>query len=194
MFTGIVEEIGAVERLKTEKNLAVLTIKAPKIARHVVLGESVSVDGVCLTVTKINKNLLSFDMMRETLNATTLGLLKKAANVNLERALALGGRFSGHLVTGHVDGTAKICDIIQLKNYVEFQLTLPQAIKKYIVPKGSICLNGVSLTVGKVSDDKFSIYLIPFTLNATTMALKKKGDAMNIEADILARYILKFKQ
>ncbi len=153
-----------------------------------------SVDGVCLTVTKVDKSVLSFDMMKETLSVTTLGDLKKGVKVNLERALALGGRFSGHLVTGHADGKTKICDIIQLKNYVEFQLTLPSEIKRYIVPKGSICLDGVSLTVGNVSSDRFSIYLIPFTLNATTMSLKKVGDFINIEADILARYILKFKQ
>lgn len=190
MFTGIVEEIGTVEGIQRRENLYGLSLRAAKIVKGVRLGESISVDGVCLTVTRSRNSLLFFDLMKETLDQTTLGRIERGAKVNLERALKAGGRFGGHIVTGHVDGLAKIKAIIRLKNYVEFQLSIPADLKKFIVPKGSICLNGVSLTVGKVSKGQFSVYMIPFTMKETTMSVKKVDDTLNIEADILARYIL----
>ena len=190
MFTGIVEEIGIVEGIQRRENFYSLSLRATKIVKGVRLGESISVDGVCLTVTQSRSFLLSFDLMKETLNQTTLGRIERGAKVNLERALKAGGRFGGHIVTGHVDGLARIKSMIRLKNYVEFQLSIPSGLKKFIVPKGSICLNGVSLTVGKVFKDYFSVYMIPFTMKETTMSAKKVGDMLNIEMDILARYIL----
>jgi riboflavin synthase len=190
MFTGIVEEIGTVEGIQRKENLYSLSLRAAKIAKGIRLGESISIDGVCLTVTQSKNSLLSFDMVKETLEKTTLGQIDRGAKLNLERALKAGGRFGGHIVTGHVDGLAKIKAIIRLKNYVEFQLSIPAGLKKFIVPKGSICLNGISLTIGKVSKDQFSVYMIPFTMKETTMSVKKVGDELNIEADILARYIL----
>lgn len=190
MFTGIVEEIGTVKDIRRKENLFSLSLHAPKAAQGVRLGESISVDGVCLTVTQSKNSLLSFDVMKETVDKTTLGRIERGAKVNLERALKAGGRFGGHIVTGHVDGLAKIKAIIRLKNYVEFQLSISSGLKKFIVPKGSICLNGISLTIGKVFKDQFSVYMIPFTMKETTMAGKKAGDVLNIEADILARYIL----
>jgi riboflavin synthase len=193
MFTGIVEDIGVIEGIQKKENLYILSLRTTKSARDIRLGESVSVDGVCLTVTYSKDSLICFDLMKETLDTTTLGQMDRGAKVNLERALKAGGRFGGHIVTGHVDGLAKIKSIILLKNYVEFQVSIPSVLKKFIVPKGSICLNGISLTVGKVFKDYFSVYMIPFTMKETNMSVKKVGDALNIEADILARYILSSK-
>lgn len=190
MFTGIVEDIGCVESLLPQENLVRLTVQSVVISKGMVLGESVSVDGVCLTVASVKKNCFAFDVMKETLDKTTLGSLKKGARVNLERALKVGGRFGGHIVTGHVDGVTEIHEIIRQKNHIEFQLKLFPQIKKFIVPKGSVCLNGISLTIGEVSKNYFSVYLIPFTMKSTTMSVIKPGDRLNIEVDVLARYIL----
>ena len=193
MFTGIIEDIGTIEGADKRENLCTLSLRAPKIAKGIKLGESVAVDGVCLTVTRVQKSVLCFDMMKETLNKTTLGALRQGSKVNLERALKAGGRFGGHIVTGHVDSLSKIRGIVRDKNYVEFRLSIPNGLQKLIVTKGSICLNGISLTVGKVLKDRFSVYMIPFTMRETTMSEKKAGDLLNIEADILARYILNAK-
>lgn len=193
MFTGIIEDIGIVEGVEKKANLYTLALRAPKISRGIRLGDSVCVDGVCLTVTRLRKTIVDFDMMKETLDKTTLGEAHKGSKVNLERALKAGGRFGGHMVTGHVDGLSRVKDILRDENYVEFKLSIPAGLKKFIVPKGSVCLNGISLTVGKVTKDAFSVYLIPFTMRATTMADKKAGDVLNIEADIIARYILNSK-
>ncbi|MCA9408659.1 MAG: riboflavin synthase [Candidatus Omnitrophica bacterium] len=190
MFTGIVEELGIVKNLKQLKNLSILTVAAKKTLRGVKQGDSVAVNGVCLTAIKITKTQLQFDMMKETLEKTTLGRLKLDEYVNLERALKASDRLGGHFVTGHVDEIAVIKDVIKQKNYTEIKITFPKKLKKYIVKKGSICVDGVSLTVGSVGQNVFSVYLIPFTQEVTTFGLKRKGDKVNIEIDILARYIL----
>jgi len=194
MFTGIVEELGVVQAVEEKTNLFVLSLKAPKIARGIKLGESVAVDGVCLTVAKAKAGVLSFDMMKETLDKTTLGRLKRGSKVNLERAMQSGSRFGGHFVTGHVDGLGKITHILYDKNYLEFQIEIAASLKKFIVAKGSICINGISLTVGatrRVAPTfNFSVYMIPFTMQVTTTADKKVGDVVNVEVDILARYVL----
>lgn len=190
MFTGIVEEQGIVTGLHKDKNLCVLKLAARKIVNGLRPGDSVAVNGVCLTVTTVSGKTLSFDLMKETMAATTLKSLNKGEKVNLERALKAGGRFGGHFVTGHIDGTARIRQIIRRPNYVEWRLKAPAKLLKYIVPKGSVALEGVSLTVGAVRKDSFSIYLIPFTLKATTLGSKKKGEGVNLEPDILAKYIL----
>ncbi len=189
MFTGIVEEIGIVEDIKREKNLSILQIQAKKVIQGIAQGESVAVDGVCLTVTRIKKNILFFDIMRETLLKTTLGCLKPQDKVNLERALKAGERLSGHFVTGHVDEMGVIQKRIVRTNYLELRIFLKKNLKKYLIPKGSICLNGVSLTVGQVAEDFFSVYLIPFTKQVTTLGFKKEGDKINLETDILAKYL-----
>ncbi len=193
MFTGIIEDIGTIEAVEKQENLYKFSVKAPKISRGIKLGDSVSVDGVCLTVAVVKKSVLTFDLMKDTLDSTTLGVLGLGARVNLERAMQTGGRFGGHVVTGHVDGCSKIIEIIRGKNYIEFRLDIPKGLKKFIVTKGSVTLNGISLTVGKVLKDCFSVSLIPFTMKETTMSDKKAGDRLNIEADILARYILNAK-
>lgn len=190
MFTGIIEEMGKVEQFEERPNLAVLTLQVNTISPGTKLGESIAVNGVCLSVVKKVGKKLSFDLMKETLASTTLGHIKPGTRVNLERAMRADSRFGGHFVTGHVDGIGRIDKIIQSKNYVEFQITVPKQLMKFIVPKGSVCVDGISLTVGKVKGNQFSVYLIPVTLKVTTFGLKEKGDRVNIETDILARYIL----
>ena len=191
MFTGIVEDIGIVEGIERKDNLSLLKLRAKKAAQGMKVGDSIAVDGVCLTVTNVKKNLLTFDVMRETLLKTTLGLIKKQQKVNLERALKVGDRLSGHFVTGHVDVLAQIQAVVKTTNYLELKIAIAKNLVKYLVPKGSVCVDGVSLTVGQVKRDVFSVYLIPFTKTVTTLGLKKKGDRVNIETDILAKYVLK---
>jgi riboflavin synthase len=193
MFTGIVEEIGEVASLKTEKNLAVLNIKAKKVLGGVKNGDSIAVNGVCLTVTSKQKSTLTFDLMKETLLKSSLGELKVGSKINLERALKVSDRLNGHVVTGHIDQAARITSIIKKENYVELKISLDKNLRQYIVSKGSVCLDGVSLTVGGVSQNAFSVFLIPFTLDVTTLGLKRVGDKINIEADVLAKYVLNRK-
>lgn len=193
MFTGIVEEIGVIEKLTQHKNLATLTLRAKKVLARTKPGDSVCVDGVCLTVTKLTKTHISFEMMRETLQATTLGRKSISDQVNLERALKTDGRLGGHFVSGHVDTLCKVLSVTKEKNFTEINIALPKSIARYIVPKGSVCINGVSLTVGRVGKNEFSVYLIPFTLKTTNLGAVQKGDQVNIETDILAKYVLNKK-
>lgn len=190
MFTGIIQENGTVEAITKEQNFATLTIKAAKVSRGTQAGESIAVNGVCLTLTGKDGDLLEFDVMNETLRVTSLGLLKAGQSVNLERALKASDRVSGHFVTGHVDLMGKIAKIVKKKNNVEFVIRMPASFRRFVVPKGSVCVDGVSLTVGRVVKNQFSVYLIPFTLKMTTFREKKEGDPVNIEIDILAKYVL----
>src|SRR3989338_5410506 len=190
MFNGIVEEIGIVDALERRRNLSVLKVRARKVLQGTKLGDSIAVEGVCLTVTDKKKNVLGFDMMRETVNKTSLGRLRRGDKVNLERALKTGARVSGHFVTGHIDDVGRVEKKVSEANYEELAIRMPKGLGKYIVPKGSVALDGVSLTVGKVGKGRFSVYLIPFTKKVTTLGSKKKGDWVNIETDILAKYVL----
>lgn len=190
MFTGIIEETGIIEGIRSKKNLSVLKVRAQKVLNGVKPGTSISVNGVCLTVTGIKQNILAFDIMRETLIKTNLGTLKPKSRVNLERALKANGRIDGHFVSGHVDDLGKVNTRITGENYIELRITVRKDLMKYIAPKGSVCIDGVSLTVGEVKKTYFSVYLIPFTLEVTTLGDRKKGDKVNIETDILAKYIL----
>ena len=190
MFTGIIEEMGIVEGIVSKKNLSVLMVRAKKVLKGVKRGTSIAVNGVCLTVTNIKRDVLMFDIMRETLLKTNLGTLRPRSCVNLERALKANGRIDGHFVSGHVDDMGKVTARITGENYTELRISFRKDLMKYIVPKGSVCLDGVSLTVGEVKKAYFSVYLIPFTLEVTTLGEVKKGDKINIETDILAKYIL----
>lgn len=190
MFTGIVEEIGTMTQVDVKRNLVVLKVRAKCVLKGLKKGDSLAVEGVCLTTTNIHRNILTFDVMRETMLKTTLKKLKSKDKVNLERALKANGRFNGHFVTGHIDDVGIIKRRITQKNYIELQIGLPTKFLKYIVPKGSVCLDGISLTVGQVKRGYFSVYIIPFTDKNTTLGLKKKGDKVNIETDLLAKYIL----
>ncbi len=190
MFTGIIEKTGTVKKLTTTKNLAILDTLAWSGPAGIKKGDSIAINGVCLTVTQIKKNILSFDIMKETLTKTTLGALKLGNKVNLERALKANGRIDGHFVTGHVDHMATLKKKITLENYTELRFSLNKKTAPYFVPKGSVCVDGISLTVGEVKKSYFSVYLIPFTLKVTTLGTIKEGDQVNIETDILGKYIL----
>lgn len=193
MFTGIIEEKGAVQSLEHKKNLIVLKIAAGKIASGTKTGDSVSVEGVCLTVTKKQGRVLSFDVMKETIDKTTLKYLNPRSQVNLERSLKVNSRIGGHFVFGHVDCVGKIKNKVTLENYVRYDILLDRALTPYVVSKGSVAIDGISLTVGEVKNNIFSVCIIPHTLKVTTLGNKKKSDKVNIETDVLAKYILKAK-
>ena len=191
MFSGIVEEKGTIQKVQKKENLVVLTIKANTVIKNTKIGDSIAIDGICLTVTEKGPQTLTFDVMKETLLATTLKDVRSQKKVNLERALKISDRIGGHFVSGHIDGTGYLKKIITLPNYVEWRITVNKKLMKYIAPKGSVCVDGVSLTIGAVKKKYFSIYLIPHTLEVTTFGNKKEQQKLNIETDILAKYVLK---
>lgn len=191
MFTGIVEAVAEVKGMMKQENLYTLIIAKPKTFSDVHIGDSIAHDGVCLTVTKIKQGCLYFDLMKETLEATTLKHFKKGCFVNLERAMKADARLGGHFVTGHVDAVGVIKSVHTLKNYVEYRLTIPKKLMRYVVAKGSVAIDGISLTIGEVKKNWFAVYFIPHTLDVTTIGRKKEGDEVNIETDLLAKYILK---
>ncbi|UCB57469.1 MAG: riboflavin synthase [Candidatus Omnitrophota bacterium] len=192
MFSGIVEELGRVRSLDKPGVICRLAIFAPKTACGIQLGESVCVNGVCLSAVEVSKDELCFEVMQETLKLTNLGLLKRADKVNLERALGVGGRYSGHFVTGHIDATGTISKRQRKGSDVIMEVKSPNGrVLPYIALKGSVALEGVSLTVSAEGTDCFQVSLIPHTLNYTTLGSKKEGDLLNIECDILAKYIYK---
>jgi len=175
MFTGIIEEQGLIQAVDRKKNLVVLRVGARKVLSGTSVGDSVSVNGVCLTVAAKKTTGLSFEMMKETLESTTLGRLTKGSRVNLERALRAGSRVGGHFVTGHVDCAGKISKRLDEKNFTEIHIRIPARLMPFIVEKGSVCIDGISLTVGKVRKASFSVYIIPHTIKVTTLGEKQKG-------------------
>lgn len=189
MFTGIVEEVGCVESVTRGAEVFQLVIAAERILTDVKLGDSIAVNGVCLTVTDYSRERFSADVMPETVRATSLAQLARGSKVNLERAMAVGDRFGGHLVSGHVDGIGQITKIKPYSNAVYFHIKTPEALMKYIVPKGSIAVDGISLTVVDVTEDQFSISCIPHTFAVTTLHAKQVGDVVNLECDMVAKYI-----
>lgn len=189
MFTGIIETTGRVTGLTQAVNLAELSVESELLSRGARLGDSVAINGVCLTVCRKSQGVLVFEMMKETLDKTSLGSCQSGDKVNMERALQMQSRVGGHYVTGHVDDMVSLKKIVTDENYTEFRLSLPPALRPYLAPKGSVCLDGVSLTVGRVLRNEFSVYLIPFTLQVTTLGFRKVGDQINMEVDILARYV-----
>jgi riboflavin synthase len=189
MFTGIIQHIGTVKKIDSKKNLLVFSIDLGPLAKKVKLGDSVSVSGVCLTVTSRKTMVANFDLMKETIEKTSLRSLKTGDRVNLELALRAGDHLGGHFVTGHVDEVAVIKQITQEKNWTALRISINPANRKFFVPKGSVTVDGISLTVGRVGRDYFEVYLIPYTLKMTTLGLRKTGDCVNIETDILAKYL-----
>ena len=190
MFSGIVEEPGVVTKIVHKKNLNIISVKVKAVHRGTKIGDSISVDGVCLTVTHKANAVLTFDIMLETIRKTTLRYAQPGTRVNLERALKVSDRISGHFVSGHVDGVGVITDRITKENYEEFWVAVPKQLARYVVPKGCACIDGISLTVGEVGAARFSVYIIPHTLKVTTLGLKNEGDKVNIETDLLAKYVL----
>ncbi len=192
MFTGIVEDIGTVEAVTRRSKESVITVRVSKIdPRELAAGESISVSGVCLTVTSLEGDTFTVDASRETLSRTTLGKLRAGGAVNLERSLRAGGRMGGHIVSGHVDGVGKVKSKKKRGASVEFRFTAPGDIMKYIVEKGSVAIDGVSLTVNSVGDGEFGVNIIPFTLAETTFGSLRTGRPVNIECDIIGKYVEK---
>ena len=189
MFTGIVEELGEIVAIERGAESAVVTVRGPLVTGDAARGASIAVNGVCLTVVEHDRETFSVDVMAETLNRSCLGSLHPGALVNLERAMTASARFGGHIVQGHVDGTAQILARRPGDRWEVVQLTLPPELSRYVVEKGSITVDGVSLTVSDVTDDTFSVSLIPTTLELTTLGHKGVGDDVNLEVDVIAKYV-----
>ena len=194
LFTGIVEQLGQVKSIENKKNLIVLKIDALKLASKIHVADSVAINGVCLTATAKKGRIVSFDLMKETIEKTSLKQVGVGSVVNMELALKADSRFGGHFVSGHVDELGLINKIDSAPNWVSFNVSISKENHKYIVPKGSVTIDGVSLTVGKVRSNSFDVYLIPFTQKVTNLGAKKVGDGVNVETDILAKYILAAKK
>lgn len=191
MFTGIIEEKGKIRKVLSGKESGSVEIKASVVLEGTKIGDSIAVNGVCLTVTSLKADGFSADVMPETLRRTNLGKLSIGAEVNLERAMAAGGRFGGHIVSGHIDGTGVIKSLKPEGNAVWVSINAAPDILHLIVEKGSICIDGISLTVAYVDDKEFRVSIIPHTGSETTLLAKKAGDIVNLENDIVGKYIEK---
>ena len=192
MFTGLVEELGTVKKLDLNKDSARLTLDADKVLKDAHLGDSIAVNGVCLTVTEMHQGSFSVDIMHETLNKTNLHELKQFSKVNLERALQLNTRLGGHLVSGHVDGIGKISGMSQVGIANVFKISAEPEVINYLIPKGSVAIDGISLTVVEVGENYFTVSLIPHTFKHTTLGFKTIGATVNLETDIIGKYVARF--
>ncbi|APT88774.1 riboflavin synthase subunit alpha [Corynebacterium frankenforstense DSM 45800] len=191
MFTGIVEEIGRVAALERLTDAARLTVAAGTVLSDANLGDSISVNGVCLTVAELGEGTFTADVMAETLDRSALGALAEGDPVNLERALAAGGRLGGHIVQGHVDAVAELISRTPSEHWDVLRFSLPAELARYVVEKGSIAVSGTSLTVSAVGEDHFEVSLIPATLRDTVLGGLTPGDPVNLEVDVLAKYVEK---
>lgn len=191
MFTGIIEEVGTVKAVQKGSVSSFIRIEADKIFDDMHIGDSIAVNGVCLTVTEYSGKIFKADVMNETLERSSLGQLKNGSHINLERAMSANGRFGGHIVSGHIDGTGKIYDIKNDGIAVWYTISTAAGILRYIVEKGSIAIDGISLTVAKVTDNSFSVSIIPHTASQTILSEKKVGDIVNLENDIVGKYVEK---
>ena len=191
MFTGLIAELGAITAIDKGESSAVFTIAAPALISQIALGDSVAVNGVCLTATAITGETFTADVMVQTLAVTSLSQLAVGSAVNLELAALLNTRMGGHMVQGHVDGVATVVGLTPGEKWAQFDITVPEKLAKYIVNQGSICLDGVSLTVGEINDanNVVTVWLIPETLERTNLSGKKAGDLINVEVDVLAKYV-----
>lgn len=189
MFTGIIEEIGTIKTVRNGSVSARIGISGSKIFSDLQLGDSVAVNGVCLTAAAIQGNVFEADVMAETLRRSNLGELRSGSRVNLERAMAAGGRFGGHIVSGHIDGTGTITDMRREENAVWVTVKAPASIIRLIVEKGSIAIDGISLTVADLGTDYFKVSVIPHTGEETILLSKKPGDVVNLENDVIGKYV-----
>jgi len=192
MFTGLVEEIGTIDSISKSAKSAKLTIKAEKVLDDVKLGDSICTNGVCLTVVSFDSNKFTVDVMAESMRRSNLKNLSKGDEVNLERALRLGDRLGGHIVSGHIDGTGKIEDYAREDNAVWITVSASPELLRYVIQKGSIAIDGVSLTVAYADDEVFKVSIIPHTKDATTLLRKKPGQEVNLECDMIGKYIENF--
>ena len=191
MFTGIIEEVGTVKQIARGAHSAVLTIQAQTVLEGTAIGDSIAVNGICLTVTRLLADGFTADVMHETLNRSALSRLAPGSAVNLERAMAAGGRFGGHIVAGHVDGVGTISGIRRDDTAVWYTVHASPAILRYVVEKGSITIDGISLTVAAVDREGFSVSTIPHTVSRTNLHDRRKGDPVNLETDIIGKYVEK---
>ena len=189
MFTGIIEELGTVERVTRGRVSAVLALRAEAILSDLKTGDSVAVNGVCLTATSLTGHGFTADVMHETLDRSSLAGLGPGSPVNLERAMAANGRFGGHIVAGHVDGVGTIAAIERDDNAIWFTITAPEQVLRYVVEKGSIAIDGISLTVARVEPDRFAVSVIPHTAAVTLLGRRRVGDRVNLESDIIGKYV-----
>lgn len=192
MFTGLILELGEAVSLKRGAEGAILTVKAPESSRDAAMGDSIAVNGICLTVVAMDRGLLSFDVSSETLRSTNLGGLRPGERVNLEPSLTPSSRMGGHFVTGHVEGVGRIRSRAKVGNAVRFEIEASEQVLRYLVEKGSVAVDGISLTVVDVMRDAFSLVIIPHTGKMTTIGFKGPGDTVNLEPDILGKYVAKF--
>lgn len=191
MFTGIIEELGIIVAIKKGNHSEVLKIEAEKIMEDIHIGDSIAVNGICLTVTNFSSNTFTVDVMHESINRSSLSKIRIGEKVNLERAMAANGRFGGHIVSGHVDGIGIISSIEKDDNAIWYTIRTESKLLNYIVEKGSITMDGISLTVAKVSLQDFSVSVIPHTAAVTTLSKKRIGDCINLETDIIGKYLEK---
>ena len=189
LFTGIIEETGKIRRQERGSKSVVLTVQADKVLEGVKEGDSIAVNGVCLTVTEFNKQEFKADVAPETIRKSNLGRLQVGDPVNLERALQVGDRLGGHFVSGHIDGVGEIIKRTREDNAVIFTVKPPEGLLKYLVPKGSIAVDGISLTVANLKEDSFSVSVIPHTAKVTTLKDKKTGAEVNLEGDVIGKYV-----
>jgi riboflavin synthase len=191
MFTGLVTELGAITAITRGESSAVFTIKAPASAAGLAVGDSIAVNGVCLTATSLTADSFTADVMVQTLNLTSLSQVETGSQINLELAAQMDMRMGGHIVQGHVDGVATVLQLVPGEKWAQFDITVPEELMKYVVAQGSITLDGVSLTVGSLEDGSnlVTVWLIPETLAKTNLGAKKPGDLVNVEVDILAKYV-----
>ncbi len=189
MFTGIVEELGRLKAIRKSSKSALLDVEAGLVLQDVKLGDSIAVNGVCLTVTSFNNNSFTADVMAETLSKTILGNLKPGDQLNLERALRLSDRLGGHLVSGHIDGVGTIVSQEMVDIALVTEIEAPPAVLKYLVRKGSVAIDGISLTIVDLTARGFTVSLIPHTAKLTTLGFKKTGDSVNLEGDVIGKYV-----
>jgi riboflavin synthase len=191
MFTGLIAELGSITAIKKSETSAIFTINAPDLISEISVGDSVAVNGVCLTATSIVGTTFTADVMVQTLNLTSLSQIFVGSPVNLELAAQLNARMGGHMVQGHVDGVATVVSLTPGDKWAQFDMTVPAELSKYIVNQGSICLDGISLTVGQINDanNVLTVWLIPETLERTNLSTLLPGDLINIEVDVLAKYV-----
>lgn len=191
MFTGIIEETGTVERIQKGRYSAVLSIRAKKVLEDAKIGDSIAVNGVCLTVTELLSGCFCADVMHETVERSALIRLKSGCHVNLERAMPANGRFGGHIVAGHVDGVGTVAGIRRDDTAVWYEVQAPPQVMRYIVEKGSVAVDGISLTVARTGKDFFSVSAIPHTVAHTVLKERREGDLVNLETDMIGKYVEK---
>lgn len=192
MFTGLIEEIGKIKGIKKGASSIALSVEASQIMDDVKIGDSIATNGVCLTVVSFDKSGFTADVMPETMNRTAFAELKSGSSVNLERAMRLGDRMGGHMVSGHIDGVGQVVENRLDDNAIWISIAAPAEVLKYVIQKGSIAIDGISLTVAYVDDNMFKVSIIPLTQDETTLTSKKVGSVVNLECDLTAKYIEKF--